>query len=211
MKLNCLVSLIICVFIIYSCEGNNDKEVIKYEDIGVRENDNTNNDSKPTDSIQSMDSTFNVANLEMKIDKVIDVTTSEFLDRFESSELQKKLIITSNDSIYFKTWTFEDSTDTFNAFYNLLDCFGINCIAIDLYSTVLISPTYNLLFISKNKIHWVASNNNQDMLVWDSYLKSEFQIPFYYFVIEQKTNQNIVWLEENNYRPNTFKVLNSNL
>ena len=211
MKVKCLISLIICGFIISSCGGNNDKDVIKYEDIGVRTNSNANNDSNPHDSTQITDTAFNLTNLEIKVDKVIELTTNEFLDRFENKEHLKRLIITSNDSIYFKSWTFEDSTDTFNAFYNLLDCFGKECISIELYSTDFISATYNLLFISKNQIHWVSSIKNQDKLVWKTYLKSEYQIPVYSFIIEQKRNQNIVWLEENVYRPNTFKVLNSDL
>lgn len=211
MKVNCLISLIIFVFIITSCTENNNNNAVKYENIGVRTNYNANSDSKTSDSTQLTDTTFNLTNLEIKVDKVIEVTTNEFLDRFENSKHLKKLLITSKDSIYFKTWTYKDSTDTFNAFYNLLDCFGINCISIDLYSTDFVSPAYNLLFVSKNQIHWVSSKSNQDKLVWQAYLKTEYQIPEYHFILEQKRNQNIVWLEENIYRPNTFNVLNSNL
>lgn len=211
MKVKSLVSLITCSFIIYSCGGDKDRDIIKYEDIGVRANYNANNNSMITDSNQSLDTTFELANLKMNVNKVIKVKTNEFLDRFESSLNQKRLIITSNDSIYFKNWTFEDSTDTFNAFYNLLDCFGTNCIPIEIYSTDFSSSKYNLLFISKNQINWVASNKNQDNLVWKAYLKAEYQIPVYYFIMEQKRNKKTVWLEENEYNPNTFKVLNSNL
>jgi hypothetical protein len=42
-------------------------------------------------------------------------------------------------------------------------------------------------------------------------LKTEYQRPSYHFIVEQKRNRNIVWLEENIFRPNTFNVLNSNL
>ena len=194
-----------------SCTGNNNDNAIKYEDIGDRPNVNKKKNSKTSDSTQLMDTSFNLKSLEIKVDKVIEVTTNEFLDRFQSSENSKRLLITSNDSIHFKTWTYKDSTDTFNAFYNLLDCFGINCISIDLYSSEFVSQTYNLLFVSKNQIYWVSSKNNQDKLVWQAYLKAKYQKPIYHFIFEQKKNQNIVWLEENVYRPNTFRVLNSNL
>ena len=37
-----------------------------------------------TDSNQSIANTFDLANLEIKVDKVIEVKTNEFLDRFEN-------------------------------------------------------------------------------------------------------------------------------
>ncbi|MDC1362145.1 hypothetical protein N8203_03475, partial [Crocinitomicaceae bacterium] len=172
MKVNCLVSLITCAIVIYSCGGSDDQDIIRYEDIGVRDNYNVSNDSMITDSNQSIANTFDLANLEIKVDKVIEVKTNEFLDRFENIKDVKRLIITPNDSTYFKSWTFEDSTDTFNAFYNLLDYFGNNYVSIELYSDEFMSSTYHLLFVSENQIHWVLSNKNQDKLVWEAYLKS---------------------------------------
>lgn len=210
MKDYCLITLIICVSIISSCGGNNDKDVIKYEDIGARTNYDANINTEPSDSIQSTDSSFNTTALELEIGKVLEINTNEFLDRFESLKTFKRLIVNSNDSIYFKSWTFEDSTTTFNAFYNLLDCFGTNCTPLDLYSDGFTSSTYNLIFVSKNHIHWISSIQNQDKLIWDAYLNSEFRLSSYYFIMEQKRNQNMMWLEKN-IRPNTFKVLNSDL
>ncbi len=211
MKVNGLVSLIVSVLIISSCKEKNDKDIIKYEDIGTRDNYNAKIDSEPLDITQSIDTTFNITNLGIEVSKILEIHTNEFLDRFENIKDVKRLIITPNDSTYFKSWTFEDSTDTFNAFYNLLDCFGNNCVSIELYSDEFMSSTYHLLFVSENQIHWVLSNKNQDKLVWESYLKSEFQIPLYNFILEQKINQNIKWLEDTIFRPNTFKVINSNL
>ena len=210
MKVNCLITLLICVILISSCGGKNNKDVIKYEDIGASSNYNANITSEPSDSTQSTDTSFHTANLKIEIDKVIEINSNEFLDRFESSKYIKRLIINSNDSIYFKAWTFEDSTATFNAFYNLLDCFGSNCIPLELYSNDFTTSKYNLFFISKNQIHWITSSKNQDKIIWDSYLSSEFQSISYYFIMEQKRSQNIEWLEKN-INPNTFKVLNSDL
>jgi len=211
MKVNGLVSLIVSVLIISSCKEKNDKDIIKYEDIGTRDNYNAKIDSEPLDITQSIDTTFNITNLGIEVSKILEIHTNEFLDRFENIKDVKRLIITTNDSTYFKSWTFEDSTDTFNAFYNLLDCFGNSCVSIELYSNDFKSSTYHLLFVSENQIHWVLSNKNQDKLVWEAYLKSEFQIPLYYFILEQKRNQNIKWLEDNIFRPNTFNVINSDL
>jgi len=211
MKVNCLVSLITCAIVIYSCGGSDDQDIIRYEDIGTRDNYNAKIDSEPLDITQSIDTTFNITNLGIEVSKILEIHTNEFLDRFENIKDVKRLIITPNDSTYFKSWTFEDSTDTFNAFYNLLDYFGNNYVSIELYSDEFMSSTYHLLFVSENQIHWVLSNKNQDKLVWEAYLKSEFQIPLYYFILEQKRNQNIKWLEDNIFRPNTFNVINSDL
>jgi len=211
MKVNCLISLIICVFIVTSCAENNDNSAIKYEDIGVRPNNNANIDREPLDTAQSIDTTFNTTNLGIEVSKVIEVTTNEFLDRFENKKDVKRLIITPNDSTYFKSWTFEDSTETFNAFYNLLDIFSNNRVSENLYWDDFTNSTYHLLFVSENQIHWILSNKNQDKLVWEAYLKSEFQIPLYSFILEKKRNQSIKWLEDNIFRKNAFKVLNSDL
>ena len=97
MKVNCLVSLITCAIVIYSCGGSDDQDIIRYEDIGVRDNYNVSNDSMITDSNQSIANTFDLANLEIKLDKVIEVKTNEFLDRFENIKNVKRLIITPND------------------------------------------------------------------------------------------------------------------
>lgn len=211
MKVNGLILLIVSVLIISSCKETNDKDIIKYEDIGTRDNYNAKIDSEPLDTAQSIDTTFNTTNLGIEVSKVLEIYTNEFLDRFENIEDVKRLIITPNDSTYFKSWTFEDSTDTFNAFYNLLDCFGNNWVSIELYSDDFTNSTYHLLFVSEKQIHWILSNKNQDKLVWEAYLKSEFQIPLYSFILEQKRNQSIKWLEDNIFRPNTFKVINSAL
>lgn len=211
MKVNGLILLIVSVLIISSCKETNDKDIIKYEDIGTRDNYNAKIDSEPLDTAQSIDTTFNTTNLGIEVSKVLEIYTNEFLDRFENIKDVKRLIITPNDSTYFKSWTFEDSTDTFNAFYNLLDCFGNNWVSIELYSDDFTNSTYHLLFVSEKQIHWILSNKNQDKLVWEAYLKSEFQIPLYSFILEQKRNQSIKWLEDNIFRPNTFKVINSAL
>ena len=85
-----------------------------------------------------------------------------FLDRFNSEESVKRLVLTSNDSIYFKSWSFQDSTACMNAFYNLLDCFGKVCSPIELYSTDFIASNYNLILVLENQIHSINSKENQD-------------------------------------------------
>ena len=200
-----LICLVLCV----SCGKNNDNKVIKYEDIGEKAQSNTSVDVLPSEYENNEDTTLNLTNLDIKISKTFKISSNDFLDRFNSEESFKRLILTSNDSIYFKSWSFQDSTACMNAFYNLLDCFGKDCTPIELYSTDFNTLNYNLLLVFENQIHSIISKENQDLQVWHRYFEAENDISEYHYILEQKRNQRMTWFEFNNREMSILKKINN--
>ncbi len=194
-KVTSLLFPLICLVLSVSCGKNNDNKVIKYEDIGEKAQSNTSVEILPSEDDYNGDTTLNLSNLDIEISKTYKISTNEFLDRFHSVESFKRLILTSNDSIYFKSWYFQDSTACMNAFYNLLDCFGKDCTPIELYSTDFITSNYNLLLVFENQIHSINSKENQDLQVWHRYFEAENNISEYHYILEQKRNQSMTWFE----------------
>lgn len=208
-KVTSLLFPLICLVLGVSCGKNNDNKVIKYEDIGEKAQSNTSVDLLPSDDDNNEDTTLNLSNLDIEISKTYNLSTNDFLDRFNSEESVKRLILTSNDSIYFKSWSFQDSTACMNAFYNLLDCFGKDCSPIELYSTDFIASNYNLILVLENKIHSINSKENQDLEVWYRYFEAENNITEYHYILEQKRNQSMTWFEYDREKSTLKKINNA--
>ena len=207
-KVTSLLFPLICLVLCVSCGKNNDNKVIKYEDIGEKAQSNTSLDILPSEDDNNEDTTLNLSNLDIEISKTYNLSANDFLDRFQSEESFKRLFLTSNDSIYFKSWSFRDSTACMNAFYNWLDCFGKDCSPIELYSTDFITSNYNLLLVFENQIHSIISKENQNLQVWHRYFEAENDISEYHYILEQKRNQSMTWFEFNNREMSTLKNKN---
>ena len=207
-KVTSLLFPLICLVLCVSCGKNNDNKVIKYEDIGEKAQSNTSVDVLPSEDDKNEDTTLNLSNLDIENSKNYNLSTNDFLDRFQSEESLKRLILTSNDSICFKSWSFQDSTACMNAFYNLLDCFGKDCSPIELYSTDFIASNYNLILVLENQIHSINSKENQDLQVWHRYFEAENKITEYHYILEQKRNQSMTWFEYDREK-STLKKINN--
>ena len=207
-KVTSLLSPLICLVLCVSCGKNNDNKVIKYEDIGEKAQSNTSVDILPSEDDNNEDTTLNLSNLDIEISKTYNLSANDFLDRFQSEESFKRLFLTSNDSIYFKSWSFRDSTACMNAFYNWLDCFGKDCSPIELYSTDFITSNYNLLLVFENQIHSIISKENQNLQVWHRYFEAENDISEYHYILEQKRNQSMTWFEYNREVSTLIKINN---
>ena len=191
-----------------SCSKNQEAEFIKYSEIGDTQISDKNNTKEDSIRNNNIPSSLNTQYLDLKIDTIVKNEELEFMDRFKNNKAEKFLLLRNTDSIQFKTWNYEDSSSTFNAFYNLLDCFGEKCSSIELYSNEYSDIDYNLIFVSNLAIYWIQAKENQKINTWEHFVKNEFSTETYRFITEQKSNENINWLEQNR-RPNTFKLINT--
>ena len=192
------------------CSKNQESELIKYSEIGDTQINDKNNIKQDSIRIHNRSNSLNTQHLGLKIDTIITIEESEFMDRFTNNQAEKHLLLIKTDSIYFKTWFYNDSVSTFNAFYNLLDCFGESCSSIDLYSNNYSEKNYNLLFVCEFALFWIQAKENQKINKWEHFIKEEFTPSKYNFIIEQKSNENINWLEQT-LIPNTFHNIKPNL
>tara|TARA_B100001115_G_C15774080_1_gene380126 strand:+ start:428 stop:1057 length:630 start_codon:yes stop_codon:yes gene_type:complete len=199
--------LFILSIFLFSCSKNQESKFIKYSEIGDTKIKDKNKNKQDSTGNYEMDITLNTKYLELDIDTIIKIKEPEFMDRFKNYKAEKFLLLRNKDSIYFKTWYYDDSSSALNAFYNLLDCFGKNCIPIELYSNTYRDQHYHLIFISDHAIFWIKANENQKINIWEHFVKEEFSIREYRYVTEQKSNENINWLEQN-FRTNTLNYIN---
>jgi hypothetical protein len=202
--------LFILSIILFSCSKNEESEFIKYSEIGDTQFSDKNNTKQDSIRKYDLDIPLNTEHLELDIDKIVKIDEPEFMDRFRNNKVEKFLLLRNTDSIYFKTWHYDDSLSTFNAFYNLLDCFGEKCIPIKIYSSTYSEKYYNLIFISDLSIFWLQAIENQQINTWEHFIKEEFSIVEYRFIIEQKANDNMKWLEQT-LKPNTFHYIKPNI
>jgi len=186
----------IILFFTYSCSKNGEEEFIKYSEIGPQSESDKNDSGDNHDEQDSSASLVHSDVLNLDIESVYMINTDDFTDRFEHIQAEKFLIKMDTDSILFKTWTYADSLSTMNAFYNLLDCFGANCEIIDLFSNEYSERKYNLVLVSNKQIHWIQSKNNQSLIKWNRYLNNVFSTPNFHYIMEQRTNKQVEWLQK---------------
>ena len=200
--------LFILSIILFSCSKNQESEFIKYSEIGDTQHSDKNNTKQDSIRNYDMNTSLNTEHLKLDIDTIVKIEELEFMDRFKNNKVEKFLLLKNTDSIHFKSWNYDDSSSTFNAFFNLLDCFGEKCTSVDLYSNEYSDNDYNLIFVSELAIYWIQAKENQKINTWEHFVKNEFSTETYRFITEQKSNENINWLEQNR-RPNTFKLINT--
>ena len=95
-KVTSLLFPLICLVLYVSCGKNNDNKVIKYEDIGEKAQSNTSMNLLPSEDDNNEDTTLNLSNLDIEISKTYNLSTNDFLDRFQSEESLKSLIATTS-------------------------------------------------------------------------------------------------------------------
>ena len=190
-----------------SCSKNQESEFIKYSEIGDTQDTNENHNNEDSTGNYNVPMLLNTEYLDLEADTIMTFNDFEFMDRFKNGDSEKYLLLKKTDSILFKMWYYDDSSSTHNAFYNLMDCFGKNCNSIDLYSDSYSEKYYNLLFVTEKEVFWIKSKENQKIITWENFIKQEYDTGKYCFIIEQKSNERMNWLELIPIE-NTFKLRN---
>ena len=190
-----------------SCSKNQESKFIKYSEIGDAHYANENHNNQDSIGNYNVQKVLNTEYLELDVDAIVTLREPEFMDRFKNGKSEKYLLLKKTDSILFKIWSYDDSSSTINAFYNLMDCFGENCNSIDLYSDSYSEKYYNLLFVTESKVFWIKAKENQKINTWENFIKQEYDTGKYNFIIEQKSNESINWLELIPIEHN-FKLIN---
>lgn len=95
--------------------------------------------------------------------------TTLFADRFGSKFSEKWSSKTEQDSLLFLRWTFKDSAQTKNTFFNWLDCFGPKCIPMLVGDERKIQVRSFVLLVLEKEIVYIESNRTQkrdELLTW---------------------------------------------
>jgi hypothetical protein len=92
-----------------------------------------------------------------------------FPDRLTHVSREQELITIGADSILITAWEFVDSLTTINAFYNWLDCFGENCLEMNIGDEVRFSSKSVLTMVSNHHLIYLESSTGFDANKWQKH------------------------------------------
>jgi hypothetical protein len=131
--------------------------------------------------------------LKLSLDSIHPSFSKHFVDRFNAKSFFKNVIYKNGDSINHNRWTFKDSTQTKNAFYNWLDCFGTRCTSVKLFEP-----------FKSGSISYISSNQVLDKETWTKYEKLYHPKDSLKTLLILSKNKKAVWYQ---YTKNEFKII----
>ena len=188
-------SALLCI--LFSCATDESKDVLSYNKIGASPSKNREIKTNEKATQDSIKINFNIEQFEqiggLKIDSVKVLVQNEVIDRTKHINAEKVNIFIDSNTIQFKSWNFQDSSDLKLAWYNMLDCFGDYCESIELNDSLFRIDTYHLVFVTDNSIDWISSAQNLDSKDWSEYLKKEKFQTKYRKIFETRIDEPIRW------------------
>lgn len=142
--------------------------------------------------------------VKIKFDSISPSFARHFIDRFNAKTFIKNKLYYENDSITHYRWSFKDSTDKKNAFYNWLDCFGKECKPVKLYETFKSERQNALIFINQKSISYIAGRQILSKDLWMNFEKTAFAKDSLHLLIVQQPGKNAVWYR---YQKNKFNLI----
>lgn len=96
---------------------------------------------------------------------------------------------------HYIKWTFKDSLQTINAFYNWLDCFGSNCQSIRINQATNGSKNAFLLYVTNTAIIYLNSNKTIQKKDWENSLLYKTPSKKVNYILIQPFIGKIEWLK----------------
>lgn len=186
-------SILAVLFILLtgSCEEKKEK-VIDYSDV-VQGSDRYNENERKNieeDLDLVKDSTIIVQ--EMFLSNGIAVKSVQFVEkrmfpeRFGPINSEKFQLNRREDTILFYNWTYADSLQTMNSFFNWLDNFGEKGLSFQVgeEKRMQVQPFY--IFVGDTNLIFIESSQKLNEKEWENYLTSKGLEKFSYFLKQNK-------------------------
>lgn len=177
-KTNCFQFLvgIGILFLLVQCNSKSESKTISFDEItpdskrDYSTNDSIETESQTSDfeSISDFSKQF-VDSFKIEQTSIKCWDTTLFADRFGSKFTEKWSSKTEQDSLLFLRWTFKDSAQTKNTFFNWLDCFGPKCISMLVGDERKIQSRSFILLVLEKEIIYLETNRTQkrdELLTW---------------------------------------------
>ena len=182
---------ILFILLASACEEKK-ANVIDYSDVvqgSDRYNEN-DGDRVEVDIILAKDSTSIVQ--EAFISNGIAVNSVQFLEnrmfpeRFSPNNIEKYQLNRVEDTIQFYNWTYSDSLQTMNSFFNWLDHFGEKGLSFQVgeEERMQVQPFY--IFVGDTNLIFIESSLKLNEKEWENYLKSIGIESIHYFLKQNK-------------------------
>jgi hypothetical protein len=189
------IGYIASILLLFSC-GRKENKVLDMSDITPKsERDYTQHKEQNKDTI---DFDFNsaVANeLGFNLSGLKFNEALLFPDRFLPKRTNKLVLMQEVDSTLFCQWSFKDSTQTKNAFYNWLDCFGEKCKSIKFGETINFQKDNFVILVNDSSITYITSSKKMQQDDWLNYFEKAHEIKNWKTVINQGSRAKATWFK----------------
>tara|TARA_R110002072_G_scaffold302060_1_gene483552 strand:+ start:18308 stop:18892 length:585 start_codon:yes stop_codon:yes gene_type:complete len=188
--------LVFCLFLI-SCNRQKE-EVIDLSDI-IKESENYKEgettsefDTDILDTSEMVLDDFTENGLDVSSYEILD--DKLFPDRFGPKSSSIMRLNFEKDTVFYGSWSFEDSSKTVNAFFNWLDNFGKKHKSIFIGEEKNLQKKPFLMFIGNNSLIFVESNEFLSKPQWENYLENKGYKEDWYYILQQRKWGKVKWL-----------------
>ncbi len=188
------------LILFFACSGQDNYEVVSSEEVLPQ----AKGDYDYTEQ-ENEEDTLEMSTLEQNLKASLDgIQFSKNNDlRIEDTRIlpnqlgykEKKETFFNYDSIpyHFLEWTFVDSTQTVNAFYNWLDCFGNDCRSIKINEAVNGCKQAFIVWVSDTNITYLESTDPIEKRKWEELFFNKKRA--WNYIIQQAPRSKINWLK----------------
>jgi len=194
-----IISLYSLMLLLVSCSGETKEEILNIEDITPQAKRDYSSDtlSKKTETVYPIN--------DYLIDSLIGHFTISIYDkkmfpeRFSPKWVNKLAFVNEKDTMLFCQWSFKDSVQTKNAFYNWIDCFGERCKSIRLGENTKFQRDNFVMLVNDTSINYISSPMKVSEKNWIKYFELDQKIENWKYIIYQRTGAKANWyrVEEN--------------
>lgn len=183
------------ILILFSC-GRKENKIMDMKDITPKSERNYTKQKK--ENVDTIDFGFNsvVANeLGFNLSGIKFNETALFPDRFSPTRTKKLVLMQELDSTLFCQWSFKDSTQTKNAFYNWIDCFGPKNKSIYFGQNVNFQKDNFIILVNDTSITYISSVKIIQHADWLSYFEKTQELKNWKIVINQGVRSKAIWFK----------------
>jgi hypothetical protein len=123
----------------------------------------------------------------------VDVTLLP--DRFNPTSATKLALTKGKDSVLFSQWIFQDSSQTQNAFYNWLDCFGQTCKSFKIGQQGRFQYESFIMFVNDTSLTYISAQIKLNPKQWVQYFEKNNAIDTWRYVVYQPNRAKASWFD----------------
>ena len=145
------------------------------------------------------------ASIGLAFDSLIPLDSVFFNDRFTAIKNHKFTLYSNKTATIFTQWVFKDSTETLNAFYNWLDCFGSPCKQVVVGQNKAMQRNNFVLLLNDTSYTYITSKSKITSKKWLNYFDTLTHVHQWRFVVEQNQRGKTSW---NRYQSGQLTPIN---
>ena len=190
-----LISYLSFILLLFSC-GRKENRIMDMRDITPKsERDYTQQKFEKVDTIDFGFNSFVANELGLNLSGIKFNEAPMFPDRFLPKSKKKLILMQEVDSTLFCQWSFKDSIQTKNAFYNWVDCFGEKCKSIKFGETINFQKDNFVILVNDTSLTYITSVKKIQQDDWLQFFEKTEAIKNWKTVIYQSSRSKATWFK----------------